>query len=48
MMAKRAGTTVVEVAGSRAIHVSQPEAAAKIIGQQRTARSKSRSRSGAH
>ena len=33
MMAKRAGATVVEVAGSHAIYVSQPEAVAKIIGQ---------------
>jgi pimeloyl-ACP methyl ester carboxylesterase len=32
-MAKRAGATVVEVAGSHAIYVSQPEAVAKIIKQ---------------
>jgi hypothetical protein len=30
-MAKRAGTTVVEVAGSHAIYVSQPTAVAKLI-----------------
>ena len=33
MMAKRAGATVVEVPGSHAIYVSQPEAVAKIIQQ---------------
>ena len=33
MMAKRAGATVVEVAGSHAIYVSKPEAVAKIIEQ---------------
>ena len=33
MMAKRAGATVVEVAGSHAIYVSQPEAVAEIIEQ---------------
>jgi pimeloyl-ACP methyl ester carboxylesterase len=32
-MAKRAGATVVEVAGSHAIYVSKPEAVAKIIEQ---------------
>ena len=33
MMAKRAGATVVEVVGSHAIYVSQPEAVAKVIEQ---------------
>ncbi|UHQ18802.1 alpha/beta hydrolase [Lysobacter sp. KIS68-7] len=33
MMAKRAGATVVEVPGSHAIYVSQPEAVAKLIEQ---------------
>jgi len=33
MMAKRAGSTVVEVPGSHAIYVSQPEAVAKVIEQ---------------
>lgn len=33
MMAKRTGATIVEVAGSHAIYVSQPEAVAKIIAQ---------------
>ena len=33
MMAKRAGATVVEVAGSHATYVSQPEAVAEIIEQ---------------
>lgn len=33
MMAKRAGATVVEVAGSHAIYVSKPDAVAKIIEQ---------------
>jgi pimeloyl-ACP methyl ester carboxylesterase len=33
MMAKRAGATVVEVAGSHAIYVSKPEVVAKIIEQ---------------
>ncbi|WP_445143405.1 alpha/beta hydrolase [Dyella sp. Tek66A03] len=33
MMAKRAGATVVEVAGSHAIYVSQPKAVAKLIEQ---------------
>ena len=33
MMAKRAGATVVEVAGSHAIYVSKPEAVAKLIEQ---------------
>ena len=33
MMAKRAGATVVEVPGSHAIYVSQPEAVANFIGQ---------------
>lgn len=33
MMAKRAGATVVETAGSHAIYVSKPEAVAKIIQQ---------------
>ncbi|TCI07466.1 alpha/beta hydrolase [Dyella soli] len=33
MMAKRAGATVVEVPGSHAIYVSQPEVVAKIIEQ---------------
>jgi hypothetical protein len=30
-MSKRAGSTVVEVAGSHAIYVSQPNAVAKLI-----------------
>jgi hypothetical protein len=30
-MAKRAGSTVIEVKGSHAIHVSQPEAVAVLI-----------------
>ncbi len=30
-MSKRAGSTVVEVAGSHAIYVSQPNAVAKVI-----------------
>ena len=30
-MSKRAGSTVVEVSGSHAIYVSQPEAVAKLI-----------------
>nr|WP_199043169.1 alpha/beta hydrolase [Dyella sp. ASV24] len=33
MMAKRAGSTVVEVAGSHAIYVSKPEVVAKLIEQ---------------
>jgi pimeloyl-ACP methyl ester carboxylesterase len=33
MMAKRAGATVVEVAGSHAVYVSKPEAVAKLIEQ---------------
>ena len=33
MMAKRAGSTVVEVPGSHAIYVSKPEAVAKLIAQ---------------
>lgn len=33
MMAKRAGSTVVEVAGSHAIYVSQPQAVANLIEQ---------------
>lgn len=33
MMAKRAGATIVEAAGSHAIYVSKPEAVAKIIEQ---------------
>jgi pimeloyl-ACP methyl ester carboxylesterase len=33
MMAKRAGSTVVEVAGSHAIYVSQPDAVATLIKQ---------------
>jgi hypothetical protein len=33
MMAKRAGATVVEVAGSHAIYVSKPEVVAKLIEQ---------------
>jgi pimeloyl-ACP methyl ester carboxylesterase len=33
MMAKRAGATVVEVAGSHAIYVSKPDAVAKLIEQ---------------
>jgi pimeloyl-ACP methyl ester carboxylesterase len=32
-MAKRAGSTVVEVKGSHAIYVSQPGAVAKLIGE---------------
>ena len=31
LMAKRAGATVVEVAGSHAIYVSQPQAVASLI-----------------
>ena len=33
LMSKRAGSTVVEVAGSHAIYVSQPEAVARLIEQ---------------
>jgi pimeloyl-ACP methyl ester carboxylesterase len=33
MMAKRAGATIIEVAGSHAIYVSKPEAVAKLIEQ---------------
>jgi hypothetical protein len=32
-MSKRAGATVVEVAASHAVYVSQPEAVAKLIVQ---------------
>jgi len=32
-MSKRAGSTVVEVKGSHAIYVSQPEAVASLIAQ---------------
>jgi len=33
LMSKRAGSTVVEVKGSHAIYVSQPEAVAALIEQ---------------
>jgi pimeloyl-ACP methyl ester carboxylesterase len=33
LMSKRAGSTVVEVAGSHSIYVSQPQAVAKLIEQ---------------
>ena len=38
MMAKRAGSTVVETAGSHAIYVSKPEAVAALIEQAATAK----------
>jgi pimeloyl-ACP methyl ester carboxylesterase len=40
LMSKRAGSTVVEVAGSHAIYVSQPDAVAKLIEQAARAASK--------
>jgi pimeloyl-ACP methyl ester carboxylesterase len=40
LMSKRAGSTVVEVAGSHAIYVSQPDAVAKLIEQAARAVSK--------
>jgi pimeloyl-ACP methyl ester carboxylesterase len=36
LMSKRAGSTVVEVAGSHAIYESQPQAVAKLIEQAAT------------
>jgi pimeloyl-ACP methyl ester carboxylesterase len=38
MMAKRAGSTVVEAAGSHAVYVSKPEAVAALIAQAATAK----------
>jgi hypothetical protein len=37
MMAERAGSTVVETAGSHAVYVSKPEAVAALIEQAATA-----------
>ena len=41
MMAKRAGSTVVEAAGSHAVYVSKPEAVADLIEQAAGAESNS-------
>ena len=38
MMAERAGSTVVETAGSHAVYVSKPEAVAALIEQAATAK----------
>jgi pimeloyl-ACP methyl ester carboxylesterase len=38
MMAKRAGSTVVETAGSHAVYVSRPQAVASLIAQAATAK----------
>ena len=38
MMAERAGSTVVETAGSHAVYVSKPEAVADLIKQAATAK----------
>jgi len=38
MMAERAGSTVIEAAGSHAIYVSKPEAVANLIKQAATAK----------